>query len=129
MTYRARAYAPSLGRFMQTDPISYAGGPNLYTYVANDPVNAIDPWGLREWVSANICAWQDGPGDGSGDIQVVGVRDFGMGGWLGGAVGNPNREFRLGRASDRVDALEVDDQPSQVAPNCIARDAEEPFLE
>ncbi|MGE0595212.1 MAG: RHS repeat-associated core domain-containing protein [Hyphomonadaceae bacterium] len=37
MNYRARAYAPSLGRFMQTDPISYAGGPNLYTYVANNP--------------------------------------------------------------------------------------------
>jgi RHS repeat-associated protein len=44
--YKARAYAPSLGRFLQTDPILYAGGMNLYAYVGGDPVNAIDPLGL-----------------------------------------------------------------------------------
>ncbi len=33
---------------MQTDPISYAGGANLYAYVANDPVNATDPLGLTK---------------------------------------------------------------------------------
>ncbi len=46
--YRARFYNPRIGRFMQTDPIMYAGGANLYAYVANDPVNATDPLGLRK---------------------------------------------------------------------------------
>lgn len=48
--YKARAYQPGLGRFLQTDPIGYQAGANLYAYVGGDPVNFTDPLGLQRLV-------------------------------------------------------------------------------
>ena len=46
--FRARAYDPRLGRFLQADPLGFgAGDLNLYAYTWNDPVNWTDPSGLE----------------------------------------------------------------------------------
>ncbi len=44
---RNRYYDPASGRFTQEDPIGLAGGLNQYGFVAGDPVNFSDPFGLR----------------------------------------------------------------------------------
>jgi RHS repeat-associated protein len=82
--YKARAYSPGLGRFLQTDPIGYAAGLNLYAYVGGDPVNNIDPSGLAAILcyatkTGVACRRIDGGGGGGGG-------GFGGGGGGGGGL-------------------------------------------
>jgi RHS repeat-associated protein len=41
-----RDYDPSIGRYVEGDPLGIDAGANLYEYADGDPLNAIDPWGL-----------------------------------------------------------------------------------
>jgi RHS repeat-associated protein len=71
--YRARYYAPDIGRFIETDPVGSADFPNLYAYVHNDPVDGSDPSGMVNKGDSfcemnNGCnsVWSSGYGDGGG---------------------------------------------------------------
>ena len=45
--YRARYYNPSIGRFLQTDPIGYSDGMNMYRYCRNNSLGCVDPSGRK----------------------------------------------------------------------------------
>ncbi len=47
--FRARWYDPETGRWLSNDPIGISGGLNLYAFCGNDPVNFVDPIGLKTW--------------------------------------------------------------------------------
>ncbi len=67
--FKARAYSPTLGRFLQADPIGYGDGPNIYIYVGNDPINSIDPTGEATVVAG--CAVGGGVGLALGGVTAI----------------------------------------------------------
>jgi len=54
-------YSPTLGRFLQTDPIGTTDDLNLYAYVKNNPVNFTDPTGLIASLSGNFASTTAAP--------------------------------------------------------------------
>lgn len=99
--YKARVYEPELGRFLQTDPIGYEGGINLYAYVGSDPVNWTDPLGLRPCLVYAV----DDKGNPLPGAGPVGDCNSGSGqgsGSLGGAAsGNPQVNVRGGSSKPK----------------------------
>jgi uncharacterized protein RhaS with RHS repeats len=64
----ARHYKSAFGRFLQPDPSDQEQ--NLYTYVSNNPVTAVDPSGLRGWGSLSLCRCFRGGGSPRGPLRA-----------------------------------------------------------
>jgi RHS repeat-associated protein len=88
-----RCYSPAIGRWLSREPLGEAGSINLYQYCANNPVNFIDPLGLKVFVVARdvekraignfathafIVVWPDNPEDFGGRTlwTLTGTKDL-----------------------------------------------------
>ncbi len=49
MDFGYRFYVPDSGRWLTRDPLEFEGGINLYQYVLGNPINFVDPLGLKTW--------------------------------------------------------------------------------
>ena len=100
---RARYYDPTTGRFLQEDPIGFAGGDiNVYRYVYNNPSTYFDPNGLGPTGAAGGAAIGTAVGAVAGGAFLGGVGAAGGtlalpgGGTIGGAAAGLNAGAALG---------------------------------
>ena len=66
---RHRNYHPTVGRFLNRDPIGYAGAASLYQYVVSSPLTLCDPAGLYPWYQH---AAMTGSAFGAGFVEPAG---------------------------------------------------------
>jgi RHS repeat-associated protein len=91
--YRARYYAHDIGRFLQTDPIGYDDGLNMYTALGNNPLRWTDPSGLcKEGLLGKAWNWWEQRVQSSKALTAMGA--FAIGGLeevynLGQALSHP----------------------------------------
>ena len=102
--YKARFYDPELGRFLQSDPIGYGAGMNMYGYVSGDPVNYKDPTGTAD-----------------DEIVVKGYRLAGYPGFGGSGVGLV--KYTAGRSADSSESRA---KPNSAVDEIVVKSAPKP---
>ena len=92
--YRARYYAPQLGRFISEDPLGIGGGTNVYAYAGGNPLQFNDPRGHElalAFAGAVVGgAWGGINGFLAGDRGAALYTDIGSGVVVGGLAGLTN---------------------------------------
>jgi len=83
-----RDYDPSVGRYVESDPIGLAGGLNTYAYVYDNPIRLLDPQGRDPWIGATVGAIAGTIYGGLGAASQGGsVGDIVTGALVGGVTG------------------------------------------
>jgi RHS repeat-associated protein len=104
--YGFRFYDPGTQRFLNRDPLGEAGGMNLYGFVGNNPMGAVDAFGLIAGIADDT--------DEELDQRLANLSMPGRGGLLGATHGynKPMRDWNNKHWDDSLDTLK-----------CAAKDA------
>ncbi|NSX56922.1 hypothetical protein HRQ87_19255 [Sulfitobacter sp. 1151] len=108
--YRARHYDPSIGMFVQSDPIGFAAGQlSIYSFVANNPTKWTDPTGLMASMEERAMFAKDSA-QGVGSSTRTGVAALNVAGYINallakiplnsGRYNTPGAGYNRGRPGD-----------------------------